>query len=214
MASYVETGRRDGAFTPHGVSEGKAMASFVGERRRNGAWCTGRRAAASLVGFSLPFVVYPVVVLGQEVEDLGRDAGAERLAADSAIAHSEERSMMGVGGTELIGQLTGPGSLNDTASRWDVHGADLGHMFWHRDQLYMVFGDTFGKGGLGGKNWRSNTLARLAKPNPKKGLLIEAMIAGPDGNAKELIPSRKIDGVEKSVIPTYGISIDGRMYLH
>lgn len=116
--------------------------------------------------------------------------------------------------TALVGQLTGAGGFNDTASQWDIHGADLGHMFWHEDRLYMVFGDTFGPGGLGGRNWRSNALARLADPVPGEGLRIEAMITGPGGAAKELIPSRKIGGIEKTVIPTHGISIDGRMYLH
>ena len=116
--------------------------------------------------------------------------------------------------TKLVGQLTGAESVNDTAARWDIHGTDLGHMFWHRDKLYMVFGDTFGEGGLGGKNWRSNALARLVDPDPKQGLRIEAMITGPSGAAKELIPSRKIAGIEKTVIPTHGISVDGRIYLH
>lgn len=116
--------------------------------------------------------------------------------------------------TRLIAQLTGADSLNNTAARWDIHGTDLGHMFWHHSKLYMVFGDTFGEGGLGGKNWRSNALARLADPDPRRGLHIEAMITGSDGAAKELIPSRKIAGIEKTVIPTHGISIGGRIYLH
>lgn len=115
----------------------------------------------------------------------------------------------------LVAQLTGGAeSRNDTATRWSIHGTDLGHMFWHREHLYMVFGDTFGKGGLGGRHWRSNTLARLADPVPAEGLRIEQMITGPDGAARELIPSRKIEGVEKTIIPTNGISIGGRMYLH
>jgi hypothetical protein len=130
------------------------------------------------------------------------------------IKPSEELPMaLRVVKTAVVGQLTGTGSLNDTV-QWDVHGTDLGHMFWHRDRLYMVFGDTYGKGGRGGENWRSNTMARLADPDPKNGLRIETMILGPNGAAKELIPSRKLWGVERTVIPTHGISIDGRMYLH
>lgn len=87
-------------------------------------------------------------------------------------------------------------------------------MFWHRDQLHMVFGDTFGPGGLGGENWRSNVLARIADPDPRNGFPIESMISGTDGKAKELLPSRKIDGEEMTVIPTQGISLGGRMLLH
>jgi len=119
-----------------------------------------------------------------------------------------------IGGTENLGALTGPESQNDTARRWGIHGTDLGHMFWHRGKLHMVFGDTFGYPGLGGRNWRSNAMARIADPDPRNGLPIEAVVAGPRGRAKELIPSRKIDGDEKTVIPTYGIAVDGRMYLH
>lgn len=117
-------------------------------------------------------------------------------------------------GTALVDQVTGADSLNDTAARWDVYGTDLGHMFWHRDKLYMVFGDTFGEGGFGGKNWRSNALARLSNANPRQGLRIEAMITGPKDMAKELIPSRKVAGIEKTLIPTNGISVNGRIYLH
>ena len=116
--------------------------------------------------------------------------------------------------TENLGALTGGDSANDTADRWGIHGTDLGHMFWHRGKLHMVFGDTFGFPGLGGRNWRSNALARIADPDPRNGLPIETMVAGPRGVARELIPSRKIEGDEKTVIPTHGISIDGRMYLH
>ncbi|MDX8446064.1 DUF4185 domain-containing protein [Mesorhizobium captivum] len=117
-------------------------------------------------------------------------------------------------GTEMMNQVTGKNSRNDTAARWGVYGTDLGHMFWHRDRLYMVFGDTFGAGGFGGKNWRSNVMARIADPDPRHGFPFESMITGPDGAAKELIRSRKIDGDEKTVIPTQGISLGGRIYLH
>lgn len=118
-------------------------------------------------------------------------------------------------GTEVVAQVTGRDSLIDTAAKWDIYGTDLGHMFWHKDALYMVFGDTFGARGLfRRKNWRSNTMARIADPDPRSGLPIEAMISGADGKAKELLHSRKVDGDEMTVIPTYGISVDGRMYLH
>lgn len=116
--------------------------------------------------------------------------------------------------THLVGQLTGPGSLNRTDVRWDVHGTDLGHTFWHDGALWMVFGDTFGRGGLGGENWRSNTMARLADGDPADGLRFASMITGPDGTARELIPSLKVAGEEKTVIPTAGLSVGGRMFLH
>jgi hypothetical protein len=114
--------------------------------------------------------------------------------------------------TNVVSQVTGVDSPNHT-DRWDLYGGDLGHMMWHQGSLYMVFGDSFGKPGLLGKHWRSNTMARLADPDPRHGFPIATMMTAPDGTAEELIHSRKIDGLEMTVIPTNGISIDGRMYL-
>ena len=136
-------------------------------------------------------------------------------AADEIDAPAKRAVVLRIAGTKRVSQITGRDSPNDTAARWNVYGTDLGHMFWHRGKLHMVFGDTFGPGQLTGrKNWRSNAMARIADPDPRNGFPIESMITGPDGTAKELVRSRKIDGVEKTVIPTFGISLGGRMYLH
>src|SRR5579864_3285402 len=35
-----------------------------------------------------------------------------------------------LGDVVRVAQLTGPGSANATDIRWNVFGADLGHMFW------------------------------------------------------------------------------------
>lgn len=148
----------------------------------------------------------------------GVSAGQHDPLADEAagsLAQVDETFSLRIGATQAVSQITGRESRNETASRWDIFGTDLGHMFWHRERLYMVFGDTFGaKGVFGRKNWRSNTMALLADGDPRNGFQIETMITGNDGWAKELLASRKLGGVEKTVIPTYGISIDGRMYLH
>lgn len=116
-----------------------------------------------------------------------------------------------IGGVTRVAQVTGPGSVNDTARRWDVYGADLGHMLWYEGSLYMVFGDTFGPGG---HDWRSNTMARIASPVPSSGLPFASMVTGRGGAAAELLGSKKVDGVEQTVIPTYGIAVGSRMYLH
>lgn len=136
------------------------------------------------------------------------------IAAAAAAPPAEQTVDLEVRGADIVAQVTGADSPNDTAARWDIHGTDLGHMFVHEDELYMVFGDTFGQGGFNGDHWRSNTMARVADFDASEGLRFDAMITAADGLAKELIPSQKIAGVEKTVIPTYGISIDGRMYLH
>jgi hypothetical protein len=148
----------------------------------------------------------------------GPAAAAGVVAAAEAVAAEEEvRTMIGVAATGLIAQVTGADSANDTAGRWRIFGTDLGHMFWHRGQLYMVFGDTFGKGSrYRAHNWRSNTLARLADPVDleHQGLRIESMVTNEAGQARELLASRKVDGIEKTVIPTNGISTGDRMFLH
>jgi hypothetical protein len=84
-------------------------------------------------------------------------------------------------------------------------------MFWNDGSLYMVFGDTYGPAH---GDWRSNTMARVASPDPAQGLRFTAMITGPAGTAGELLSSLKVDDVEHTVIPTYGISVGHRMILH
>ncbi|HEX9890087.1 MAG TPA: DUF4185 domain-containing protein [Nitriliruptorales bacterium] len=115
--------------------------------------------------------------------------------------------------TEQVSQVTGAGSVNDTAARWNVHGTDLGHPIEHGGALYLVFGDTWGADGVEGDQWRSNVMARVADPDPRNGLRFESMIAS-GGTASELLPSRKVGGEEKTVIPTNGTSLNGRMFLH
>ncbi|MDP8932036.1 MAG: DUF4185 domain-containing protein, partial [Actinomycetota bacterium] len=83
----------------------------------------------------------------------------------------------------MVAQLTGPGSINRTDERWNVHGTDLGHLFEHEGQLVMVFGDTFGPEK---RDWRSNALARLSHAT-RDGLHIESMVTDARGWARELI---------------------------
>lgn len=139
------------------------------------------------------------------------DGNVARDAVLPAAPTPEETSAIAklrVGSAEMIQQLTGPNSANKT-DRWNVHGTDLGHMFRHKDALYMVFGDTYGPGG---DAWRSSTMARIA--DPLSSFDFAQMIKGPDGNAKELIRSAKVPGIEWTVIPTNGISLGERMVLH
>jgi hypothetical protein len=133
-----------------------------------------------------------------------------------AASTSGEPTAIEVRSTSLLSQVTGANGTTSTAVPWDVHATDLGHMFWHRDVLYMVFGDTFGEGGLpSGRHWRSNVLARVAPPHRTRGSLrIESMVSAPDGTAREILPSRKVDGDEMTVIPTGGVSTGSRMFLH
>lgn len=107
---------------------------------------------------------------------------------------------------------------NNSPRDWNVFGADLGFTFAHDEAIYMVFGDTFGIGGTEGHDWRSNTMARVlledVRNSPVADVTFAEMITGPGGNAAELLSSQKHEGVEKTVIPSAGISLGDQMLLH
>jgi hypothetical protein len=113
---------------------------------------------------------------------------------------------------EMVSQLTGPGAVSRTDERWNIAGTDLGSSFVHNDNIYMVFGDTWGRDGVEGTDWRSNTMV-IVEPDPEHGYVVINAIVGEDGEATELLASRKLPKTEYTVIPHAGISIDGRMYL-
>lgn len=116
------------------------------------------------------------------------------------------------GALTVVEQLTGPGSPNRTYERWNVGGTDLGHTFFHEGDLYMVFGDTYGRER---GDWRSNTMAKIAGiDSPAEQFAIESFITDAEGRAKELLSSEKVYWVERTVIPTNGISVDDTMFLH
>lgn len=116
------------------------------------------------------------------------------------------------GSLSVTQQLTGPGSPNQTFERWNVGGTDLGFTFLHEGDLYMVFGDTYGRER---SDWRSNTMAKVADvESPAAGLEFERFISDPSGRATELLSSQKVYWVEQTVIPTNGVSVDSRMFLH
>ncbi len=114
--------------------------------------------------------------------------------------------------TYEIAQLTGPGSINRTDEKWQVGGTDLGSMFMHKGQLVSVFGDTFAKAFT--DDWRSNAIAFSRDADPSDGITYDRMITDRPGHAKELIDQSAVPGEEVTIIPTYGTSVDGRMYLH
>jgi len=114
---------------------------------------------------------------------------------------------------EMVGPLTGPGApaVNDTAAMGGVWGTDLGSTFMAGDEMIMVFGDTFGEYKA---DWRSNTAAVITDDDPSDGLTFDRMITDVPNHAKELLSSKKIDGDEITVIPTYGVAVGDRLFLH
>lgn len=119
-----------------------------------------------------------------------------------------------LGDVVRVGWITGPDSVNRTDERWNLYGTDLGHPILHDDDLYLVFGDTWGADGSEGDDWRSNGIARMASADPRDGVEIAEMVTDTTGQSAELLASQKISGIEKTVIPTYGISTGDEMVLH
>lgn len=121
---------------------------------------------------------------------------------------------------EIVGQVTGAGAPNHTDTRFAVHGTDLG-VLWDDGAggVLCAFGDTYGDGwsppGSGPRtaDWRFNTLARSTSVDLDAGLLLDEMVEDRPGHAREIVP-RAGWRRERTVIPTAGIAVDGRQYLH
>ena len=150
-------------------------------------------------------------------------AGALTLGACSAqpgLTPQPDASFVleGVHGVERVGQITGAEGPGDTTQHGVGH-TDLGSMFEADGKVWFVFGDTFadrepGQTGGGGSHWRSNVLGFTEDEDPSDGITIDGMIVDDLGLATELLPSKKVDGDEMTVIPTHGFEAGGAMYLH
>jgi hypothetical protein len=147
----------------------------------------------------------------------GPSPSAPAPTATAPVLAEGERLLAGAADVEQIAQLTGEGSINETAEKWGVFGTDLGSMFDKDDKLYMVFGDSFGccipgTGGPGNaRDWRKNLMAVISDRDPGDGLVFDEMISDEPGHAKELLARGRFD---VTVIPTNGIAVGSRMYLH
>ncbi|AKJ00188.1 uncharacterized protein DUF4185 [Archangium gephyra] len=108
---------------------------------------------------------------------------------------------------------------NQTHTNYEVMGTDLGIM-WDKGggEIFVLFGDTFGNGWCGnggcGGGWRSNVLARSSDKTLADGLSFSTMIQDYSRHAKELLPSKKINFDEITVIPTAGVTVGARHYIH
>lgn len=134
----------------------------------------------------------------------------------TASAQETDTALTGVADVEFVAWVTGPDSPNQTGARYDIDGTDLGSMFAAGDTLYIAFGDTFGccrpaEGGAGGKNWRNNALAYTTDRDLEDGITFDGMITGAHDRARAVLLRQ---GSDITVIPTYGIAVDDRLYLH
>jgi len=200
----------------HCVPEGDAgavLGACIPARRRG--WNRGGRVsrpgwlvAAGILSFSLSLTLALTLALAYSVR-----TEEDRAVAVVEAQRAEAPFCLAVDATEMVSQLTGAGSAARTDERWNVTGTDLGFTFEHEGVTYMVFGDTWGRDGVEGSDWRSNTMA-VVEQDPVYGLVITEMVTGPDGTAKELLRSLKQPKTEYTVIPNTGIAVDDRLYLH
>jgi hypothetical protein len=112
--------------------------------------------------------------------------------------------------TKRICQLTGEEdrqlkqpTLNRTLSRFGLLGTDLGSSFEHKGKLFFLFGDTWERPG------DRDSIAWTESRDPEKIDL--TFLTGPDGKWLSL----EVPGITQAGwdIPSYGVSIDGKMYV-
>jgi D-arabinan endo alpha-(1,5)-arabinofuranosidase len=129
--------------------------------------------------------------------------------------------MVRVIGATRLARITGEDSCNRTASRFGIHATDLGIM-WDdgRGGVLAAFGDTYGDGwgghGAGPKHadWRYNVIARSTNTDLDAGLQFDSVMQREDGMAGQVLPGDRTGVHEHTVIPTAGIAIGGRNFLH
>jgi hypothetical protein len=124
---------------------------------------------------------------------------------------AEDMTIKEITGVTQVCQLTGTGSYNST-ELVHISGTDLGSMFEFNNRIYFLFGDTFYPSF--GSGWRSNSMAYTSDFKAANGIKFDGWITDNSGFAKELIASKKIDTDEITVIPTYGIAVNNRIYIY
>src|SRR5690606_26499507 len=120
---------------------------------------------------------------------------------------------------QMIARLSGPTppgeslpNPNHTHTRWVIARTDLGILSVKGGgEHFIAFGDTNNAAG----QWnRSNVLAVSSDTNLEDGLTFSRMIESHSGFAKEILYSKKINNDEMTVIPTAGVTVGNRHYIH
>lgn len=128
--------------------------------------------------------------------------------------------------SRIVSWVTGPRSPNKTLERFTVSGTDLG-VAWDNGhgQTLMAFGDSFGYCNVAGQQWRNNLLTRTDDTELADGLTIApgrpgdttsgaVVTAAAPNFAVEMIRAIKQDFVEKTTIPTAGISLGDKQFVN
>lgn len=128
--------------------------------------------------------------------------------------------MVRVLGTARIGRITGEQSSNRTASQFGITATDLGIMWQDgQDGVLVAFGDTYGAGwggygaGPATADWRYNVLAHSSNTDLESGIRFDWVVRRRDGSAAQVVAA-DYGAPEQTVIPTSGIHVHGRDYLH
>ncbi|MCC2683915.1 MAG: hypothetical protein K0R75_814, partial [Paenibacillaceae bacterium] len=104
-----------------------------------------------------------------------------------------------------IAQIIGTGSIN---AGHDINGADIGNMTEMNGNVYMMFGDNNGTVTA----HRPNALAIGTDSTPSNGFTFDSVVDDANGNAVALISALNQDYVEKTNIPTAGVSVGSNLY--
>ncbi len=117
------------------------------------------------------------------------------------------------GRTQAVSLVTGRTSANKTPERFGITGTDLG-ILWDNGagQTLMASGDTMGNC-IGDTQWRSNVLFRSGDGDLSNGMHLDDAPMEAPGLAKSIIPRSGMPALERTTIPTAGISVAGKQYL-
>ncbi len=108
--------------------------------------------------------------------------------------------------TTKASQITGEDSPNQTLTRFNVWGTDLGSMTEMNGKVYMFCGDTFSS--EKNADWRSNVLFIIEDDDPSDGLTITGTAPDKWGRSKECI----VNSHTVTMIPTNIFSVDDTLY--
>ena len=108
--------------------------------------------------------------------------------------------------TTKVSQITGEDSPNQTLTRFNVWGTDLGSMTEMDGKVYMFCGDTFSSAESSG--WRSNVLFIIEDDDPSDGLTITGTATDKWGRSKEVL----VNSHTVTMIPTDIFAVNGTLY--
>lgn len=114
---------------------------------------------------------------------------------------------------QRINRVTGANGLTDT-SVWGLGCTDLGIPYTYKDELHVLFGDSFSGSTPGVGTWKSNVLAKTKDFKFSDGLTLDSVLVDSSNMMREIIPSLKSDHQEKTTIPTGAVVIDDVIYVY